>query len=54
MGAHGFTAEQLADLVRLGFAAKTPERIMGGVEQTLEVKTFKITDDGERALGYER
>jgi hypothetical protein len=33
---HGFTAEQLAELVRVGFAATTIERVVGGA-QTVEV-----------------
>jgi hypothetical protein len=54
MGAHGFTADQLAKLVRIGFADKTTECVVGGVEQTSEVERFKISEEGERALGYER
>jgi hypothetical protein len=54
MGTHGFTANQLSNLVLLGFARRTAERVVGGVGQTFEVTTFKITEDGERALGYER
>jgi hypothetical protein len=27
---------------------------VGGIEQTFKVKGFKITEGGERALGYER
>jgi hypothetical protein len=47
---HGFTAEQLAELVRLGFAATTTERMVGGA-QTSEVEIYKITEAGQRALG---
>jgi hypothetical protein len=54
MRAHGFTADQLAELVHSGFAARTAEHVVGAVGQKFEVKTFKITEDGERALGYER
>jgi len=54
MTAHGFTADQLAQLVRTGFAVMTAEQVVGGIERTFEVKGFKITEDGERALGYER
>jgi len=38
MRTHGFTADQLAELVRIGFAG-------------LEVGTLKITEAGQRALG---
>lgn len=54
MATHGFTSDQLSGLVLLGFAGMTAERVVGGVGQTFEVTTFKITEDGERALGYER
>ena len=47
---HGFTADQLAALVRIGFAATTIERMAGGVRPS-EVKRFKITEAGQRALG---
>jgi hypothetical protein len=46
----GFTAEQLAELVRVGFAATTIERVVGGA-QTVEVTRLKITEAGQRALG---
>jgi hypothetical protein len=49
LSAHGFTADQLAQMVRIGFAAKTSEAVVGGVGQT-----FKITEEGQRALGYQR
>jgi hypothetical protein len=49
MGAHGFTADQLAHMVRIGFAATE-----GGVGQMSEIERFKITEEGERALGYRR
>jgi hypothetical protein len=42
---HGFTAEQLAELARAGFAATSTERVVGGA-QTVEVIKLKI-----RALG---
>ena len=45
MRMHGFTADQLAELVRAGFAATTSER------QPLEVERLKITEAGDRALG---
>ena len=54
MSVHGFTADQLAELVRIGFAAKITERVLGGVGQALEVERFKIAEEGERALSYER
>ena len=50
MRAHGFTADQLAQLVRIEFIARTTESVVGG-GQTSEVKSFKLTDAGQRALG---
>jgi hypothetical protein len=50
MGLHGFTAEQLSELVRVGFASTTIERVVGSA-QTDEVTRFKITEAGQRALG---
>jgi hypothetical protein len=50
MLAHGFTADQLAEFVRMGFAAKATER-GGAGDQTFEVASFKITEAGQRALG---
>ena len=47
---HGFTTEQLADLVRAGFAATTIERVVGSA-QTVEVTRLKITEEGQQALG---
>ena len=47
---HGFTTEQLADLVRAGFAATTIERVVGSA-QTVEVTRLKITEGGQQALG---
>jgi hypothetical protein len=51
MRMHGFTADQLADLVRVGFAATTTERVVGEWRQSLEVKKLRITEAGDRALG---
>jgi hypothetical protein len=50
---HGFTAEQLTKLVRAGFAAMTIERVVGGVRPS-EVRRFKTTEAGQRALGNQR
>jgi hypothetical protein len=54
MRAHGFTADQLRTMVYMGFAAQTAERVVGTFGQTSEIKRFKITEEGERTLGYER
>jgi len=51
MRMHGFTADELAELVRAGFAATATERTVGEWRQPLEVKRFKINEAGERALG---
>ena len=51
MRIHGFTADQLTELVRVGFATMTTERVTGEWRQPLEVKRLKITEVGDRALG---
>jgi hypothetical protein len=51
MRIHGFTADQLAELVRIGLVATTNERVVGEWRQPLEVKRLKITEAGDRALG---
>jgi hypothetical protein len=51
MRMHGFTAYQLAELVRVGFATTTVERMVDEWRQLLEVKRFKVTEAGDRALG---
>jgi hypothetical protein len=51
MRMHGFTADQLAELVRAGFADTTTQRTLGEWRQPLEVKRSKITEGGDRALG---
>ena len=43
----------MAELVRIGFAATTIERVVGGA-QTVEVIRLKITEAGQRALGNQR
>jgi hypothetical protein len=50
---HGFTADQLAELVRAGFVATTVECVVGGA-QTVEVIRLKITEAGQQALGNQR
>jgi hypothetical protein len=54
MRMHGFTADQLAELVRFGFAATTSERVISEWQQPLEVKKLKITEAGDRALGCQQ
>jgi hypothetical protein len=51
MRMHGFTTDQLAELVRAGFAATTTERVVSEWRQPLEVKMLRITQAGDRALG---
>jgi hypothetical protein len=51
MRMHGFTTDQMSELVRAGFAARTTERVLGEWRQVIEVKRLKITQAGERALG---
>jgi hypothetical protein len=50
MRMHGFTADQLTEWVRVGFAAAITERTVSEWRQPLEVKRFKITEAGDRAL----
>ena len=50
MRMHGFTADQLAELVRFGFVVTITERVVGEWRQSLEVKKLKITQAGDRAL----
>jgi hypothetical protein len=49
MLAHGFTIEQLVELVRAGLASATPQRVLAGRE-TMEVVTLRITDAGMKTL----
>ena len=49
MLAHGFTIEQMVDLVRAGLASATAKRIIAGSRE-MEVATVRITDAGRRAL----
>jgi hypothetical protein len=51
--AHGFTADQLAGVMRIGFIAKTTERVIGG-GQMFEVAKFKITEAGRQTLGRQQ
>ena len=48
MRAHGFTAEQLAELVCDGFVTKTRERVVG-TEEPFDIARFKLA--GQHALG---
>ena len=47
--AHGFTVEQMVELVRSGLATTTAERIVAG-SRRFEVATLRITYAGRRAL----
>ena len=49
MLAHGFTVEQLVELVRSGLASATPERVVAG-KRAMEVTTVRITEAGRRTL----
>jgi hypothetical protein len=49
MRAHGFTDEQLVELVRLGLATATADRVAAGGRK-FEVATLRIADAGRRAL----
>jgi hypothetical protein len=49
MRAHGFTTDQLTELVRAGLATATPQRVTAGLLR-IEVATLRITDAGRKAL----
>ncbi len=49
MRAHGFTIEQMVDLVRTGLATATPERVVAGGRK-VEVARVRITEAGRREL----
>jgi hypothetical protein len=49
MLAHGFTAEQLVDLVRIGVATATPQPIVTG-RGRYEIPMLRITEAGREAL----
>jgi hypothetical protein len=46
---HGFTVEQMVELVRAGLVSASNERVRAGRE-TLEVARVRITEAGRRAL----
>jgi hypothetical protein len=50
MLAHGFTTEQLVELVRAGLASASVERGVAG-SRKMEVATLRITEAGRKALG---
>jgi hypothetical protein len=49
MIAHGFSVDQLADLVRAGLASASIERVVTG-RHASEVVRVRITEAGHRAL----
>ena len=51
MLAHGFTIEQITDLVRAGLASVSAERVVAGVLR-FEVARMRITEAGQRTLGH--
>jgi len=52
MAAHGFTVEQLVELVRSGLASATPERVVAG-KRAMQITRVRITEAGRRALAGE-
>jgi hypothetical protein len=48
--AHGFTVEQMAELVRSGLATAQTERVMAG-GRAIEVARVRITEAGRQAIG---
>jgi hypothetical protein len=49
--AHGFTIEQLAELVHAGLVTAMPERVRSGSsDKVIEVTRVRITEAGRRAL----
>jgi hypothetical protein len=49
MLAHGFTLDQMVELVRAGLATATPQRVTAG-RHKMEVATLRITNAGRKAL----
>jgi hypothetical protein len=49
MLAHGFTTEQVVELVRARLATATAERVVAG-RHTIEIARVRITEAGRRAL----
>jgi hypothetical protein len=47
--AHGFTAEQMVELVRIGHATAQTERVIAG-GRAIEIARIKVTEPGRRAL----
>jgi hypothetical protein len=47
--AHGFSVEQMVELVRDGLASATPQRTRAGRE-VVEVAMLRITDEGRKVL----
>jgi hypothetical protein len=45
MRAHGFTVEQMVELVRAGLASATAERVVAG-NRTIEAATVRSTEAG--------
>jgi hypothetical protein len=48
--ARGFTADMLAELERDGMVTSSTYKVRAGAK-TIEVKRFRITDTGKKALG---
>ena len=49
MLAHGFTVEQMVELVHAGLASATAERVVAG-GRAMEVARVRITEAGQQAL----
>jgi hypothetical protein len=49
MLAHGFTTEQMVELVRAGLATATAERVVAG-NRKIEIARVRITEAGRQAL----
>jgi hypothetical protein len=53
MLAHGFTVEQMVELVRAGLATTVAERVVAG-SHSIEVARVRIIEEGRRALAGSR
>jgi hypothetical protein len=49
MLAHGFTVDQMVELVRAGLASATPERTVAG-RKAIEIARVRITEAGRRLI----
>jgi hypothetical protein len=52
MLAHGFTVEQMIELVRAKLATATAERVAAGTRASFEVARTRIAHEGRRMMAH--